>query len=177
MGEKIAVLDLSNAPSLLFLFGVSGSGKTYVGNLIARHARWPVYHADDDLTVPMKTALAEHRPFTDAMRNDYFGIVAERIAQRLQQNPYLVVTQGAYKQKHRDFLKARFPQIEFICVAATTEQIAARIQQRSQGIVLASAAALLRDFEPGPPGGKVLCNDDGEDSILGQLNDWYAPGK
>ena len=50
-------LDIANAPPTLFLFGLAGCGKSYVGNLIGEHAGWHVYHADDDLTDDLDKAV------------------------------------------------------------------------------------------------------------------------
>ncbi|HSB94870.1 MAG TPA: hypothetical protein VLC91_00365, partial [Spongiibacteraceae bacterium] len=75
--EAEPALILDNAPATLFLFGLAGGGKSYVGNLIGRLAGWRVYDADDDLTDEMKQALAEHRPFTPPMRDRFFEIVID----------------------------------------------------------------------------------------------------
>ncbi|BAX53158.1 hypothetical protein PDPUS_1_01784 [Photobacterium damselae subsp. piscicida] len=46
-------LNLTYAPNVLFLFGLSGAGKSYVGDVIGQHSGWHVYHADEDLTQEM----------------------------------------------------------------------------------------------------------------------------
>ena len=105
--QPAPALDLRHAPPTLFLFGLAGSGKSFVGNLIGAHAGWHVYHADDDLTDEMRQALAEHRPFTGPMRDRFFAIVVERIRALQREHPRLVVTQAVYKRQHRDYLLAQ----------------------------------------------------------------------
>jgi gluconokinase len=168
------ILDLSNAPSTLFLFGLAGSGKSWVGNLIGELAGWHIYHADDDLTDEMKLALAERRPFTGPMRDRFFVLVVDRILQLRQRHARLVVTQAVYKQQHRDYLLAHIPDMELICVGADDATILHRINRRSDGITVASAAALRADFEPPAAGCKVIVNDSDAAAVVQQLNRHYG---
>lgn len=167
-------LDLAGAPPTLFLFGLAGSGKSFVGNLIAERAGWHVYHADDDLTDEMRLALAEHRPFTGAMRDRFFALIVDKILQLQQQHPRLVITQAVYKQQHRDYLLARIPDMELLCVNAEDATILERINRRSDGISIASAAALRADFEEPAASCKIVVNDSDAAAIVRQLNEHYA---
>jgi gluconokinase len=171
------VLDLSNAPSTLFLFGLAGSGKSYVGNLIGERAGWHVYHADDDLTEEMKQALAAHRPFTGPMRDRFFALIVEKILALQQRHAHLVITQAVYKQQHRDFLLARVPNMELLCVNADDATILQRINRRSDGITVASAAALRADFEAPAADCRIIVNDSDAAAIVRQLNRHYGDSR
>ncbi len=166
-------LDLNHAPKILFLFGLSGAGKSYVGNLIGEMADWYVYHADDDLTDDMLLALKEQRSFTEQMRDDFFPVVAERILALAKTKKRIVVTQGVYKQRHRDYLLAAIPEMEMLCVDASNQFIEQRLGHRSNGISNASAEALRRDFELPDNKTKVITNQHGAAEIIQQLNDCY----
>jgi len=155
-----------------FLFGLSGSGKSYAGDVIARAKGWPVYNADDDITPAMRQALAASRPFTDAMRDEYFVLLSDRIRARQAQNAAglpLIVTQGAYKQRSRDYLQQQIPGLALIWIDAADALISQRLSQRSAGIKVESAAALRQDFEGPPPGSLKIVNDFGEEHILAQF--------
>jgi gluconate kinase len=167
-------LDLAGAPPTLFLFGLAGSGKSFVGNLIAERAGWHVYHADDDLTDEMLLALAEQRPFTGPMRDRFFALIVDKIRQLQQQHAHLVVTQAVYKQQHRDYLLAHIPAIELVCVSADDATILQRINRRSDGITVASAAALRADFEEPAADCKIVVNDSDAAAIVRQLNRHYG---
>lgn len=167
-------LDLAAAPPTLFLFGLAGSGKSFVGNLIAERAGWHVYHADDDLTDEMKLALAEHRPFTGPMRDRFFALIVDKILQLQLQHPRLVITQAVYKQQHRDYLLARIPDMELVCVNAEDATILRRINRRSDGISIASAAALRADFEAPVADCRIVVNDSDASAIVRQLNRHYG---
>ncbi len=169
-------LDLSNAPSTLFLYGLAGSGKSYIGDLIAEMAGWRVYHADDDLTDEMYLALAECRPFTPAMRDRYFAIVVEKIRELQVRGGKLVVTQGVYKRRHRALLLHSLADMEMICVSADDTVIAARLSARDElaNVNVNAAAALRADFEGPVSGERCLFNNSGASQLVGQLNAYYA---
>jgi gluconate kinase len=167
-------LDLSLAPPVLFLFGLSGAGKSWVGDLIGTEAGRTVYHADTDLTETMKTALQQQRPFTNSMRDEYFPIVAQKILSLRQGQRKLVVTQGVYKQRHRDYLLDRIADMEMLWVEASDRFIEERLQRRRTGIDSASAAALRLDFELPPEGTKIVINEGGSLEVIAQLNRYFA---
>jgi gluconate kinase len=162
-------MKLANVPSVLFLFGKSGAGKSYVGNIIAQKLGWHVYDADDDITVEMQMALKEKRPFTNEMRDQYFPIVVENILSRLKLHEHLIVTQGVYKQRHRLYLKSRIPNLELVFVDASEHSIGGRLVSREKGIDNESANALANDFEFPKKGTKVITNNGGTKEILEQL--------
>ncbi len=166
-------LDLAFAPSTLFLFGLSGAGKSFVGDLIGEQTGWFVYHADDDITNEMRLALKEKRPFTQEMRDRYFPIIVEKILSLQQHHEHLVITQGVYKQQHRDFLLNKIPNMEMICIDAPDQLISRRLTKRSEGIKSASAAALRLDFEPPAKDTKIIHNDASSERIINQLNQYF----
>ncbi|MDO8907684.1 MAG: AAA family ATPase [Pseudohongiella sp.] len=159
---------IEQEPPVLFLFGLSGAGKSYVGDLISVHTGWPVYHADIDITPQMRQALADARPFTDAMRDDYFARLPGYIQAHRQAGLPLIVTQGAYKRRHRNELKTRIPGLEPIWVDAPPELIIQRLEQRGQGIRAASAAALFSDFEAPADTHIRIVNDGDKNRVLQQ---------
>lgn len=137
-------------PVVWFLYGVSGAGKSWVADRLGEHFGWSVYHADNDITQEMKDALARSQPFTPAMRDAYFQRLASLLQQRLNESggQDILVSQGAYKRKHRRFLAQQIPNLRAIWVDAPVSLWEARIKNRQEGISLSSAKALQRDFEP-----------------------------
>ena len=175
MTESVRLtLDLKYAPNILFLFGLSGAGKSYVGNLIGELDDWYVYHADDDLTDEMLLALKEQRPFTESMRDDFFPVVAQRVLALSRKHKRIVVTQGVYKQRHRDYMMAAVPEMEMLCVDASNRFIEQRLGNRAKGISNASAEALRRDFELPDSGTRIITNQDGPIEVVQQLNKYYS---
>jgi gluconokinase len=156
-------------PQVWFLFGLSGSGKTYAGNIIAAETGWDVYHADEDITPAMRTALQQSQAFTPAMREEYFALLGEKIRRRQHPGQPLLVTQGAYKKSNRDLLQQQIPGLEFVWIDAPDDFVLRRLQMRRDGITPASAAALMRDFEVPTDGLRIINDGDGL-RILEQFN-------
>ncbi len=167
-------LNLTFAPSILFLFGLSGSGKSFVGNLIQERTGWHTYHADDDITDEMQLALERKKPFTHDMRNQYFPIITHKILSLQRIHRRLVVTQAVYKQQHRDYLINKISNMEMICIDAPDQLISQRLAHRNDGITHASAAALRLDFEPPIKGTKIIHNDANSERIINQLNLYFS---
>lgn len=174
MRPALPLLDLSQAPSVLFFYGLSGAGKTHIGQLVSQLSGCFFYDADCDISSAMQQALDAQQPFTEAMRDEYFPRVASNIAALQKKHASLVVTQGTYKQRHRDFLQAAITDIDMICVVCEMDRVQAQLQQRDRGISSASAAALLADFEAPRASEKVLHNRGDDADIVQQLNHWYA---
>lgn len=159
---------------MIFLFGIAGSGKSYVGDLIAQSGPWFVYDADDDITEAMQRALSDNRPFTDSMRDEYFAQLILKIQQLSSQHPHLLITQAVYKQKHRDLLQKHFPDMDMIWIQASDTTIQQRLRQRHNGISTESAAALRHDFEIPGPNFITLHNEGNNQSLIQQLNEIYS---
>ncbi len=166
-------LHLDLAPSVLFLFGLSGAGKSYVGDIINELPDWFVYHADDHLTDELTLALKENRPFTNAMRDRFFSIVVTKIQTLQRRHRSLVVTQGVYKQRHRDYLTSTIPGMEMLHVEASDQIITKRLVTRIEGINIASASALRQDFDAPSDDIKVIINEGSRSLIIHQLNRFY----
>ncbi len=122
----------------------------------------------------MKSALEEQQSFTDKMRDKYISIISANILSLQKIHKHLVVTQGVYKQRHRDYLLKKIPNMEMIWVKATDSIILQRLSNRNQGITMESAAALKLDFEPPANDIKVIINDGDRFQIVDQLNQFYA---
>ena len=153
-------LQLTSAPSVLFLFGLSGAGKSFVGDVIGAHPDWFVYHADDDLTDEMRQIIAAKQPFTEEMRDKFFCRIVDKINHYRAIYPHLVITQGAYKRKHRDYIRQQINNLEMIYVTTSDMLIHQRLEYRINGISNASAEAIKHIFEVPDESVKKLHNVD-----------------
>lgn len=136
------------SPAVFFLYGLAGVGKSYVGEVLAKHFGYDIYHADQDLLPEMRLAVKEQRVFTDEMRDKFFKLVAENINRRINSGVSLVVTQAAYKKRHRDYLLQQVPGMKFIHVAAPDETIISRLKERGDPVTPEYAQTIRLNFEP-----------------------------
>ncbi|MBD3671804.1 MAG: AAA family ATPase [Gammaproteobacteria bacterium] len=157
--------------SVLFLFGLAGSGKNYVADIISRRTDYHHYDADNDITDEMREALEQGRPFTDAIRDRYFKFLADRILDYGQQYPRLLVTQAVYRRRHRKYLLDRIPNLLFVYIQADESVISKRLSTRKEGIDLSTASVLRADFETPDVSMHVITNNGDNEQLMQQLSE------
>lgn len=156
-------------PLGLFLFGKSGTGKSFVGDILQEALGCYVYHADTDLSEEMKTALNESKPFTNDMRDRYFSIVVEKILSLKKIHRCIVVTQGAYKKRHRDYLLTNITDLHLVYVQSKETLLLEKASKRQHGISSASTKALTDDFEAPESDIRVITNNGSKPNITKQI--------
>ncbi len=163
-------IDLSEAPSVLFLFGLAGVGKNFVGDLLGACSGRHVYHADSDITPAMREAIAARQPFTGEMRDEFFEVIKCQIAALQSKYGPLIVTQATYKQRHRDFITQHIPGVQFVHIVATDAIILERLRNRGDWISPEYASQMRANFEQPPASYPVLTNNGTSSEILSQVN-------
>jgi gluconokinase len=138
------------AGPVLVVMGVSGSGKTTVGRAIATRAGWSFLDADDLHSPESVARMSAGIPLTDADRWPWLDRVAEWIVAR-RGGPGIVAC-SALKRIYRDRLRAADPNLRFVYLKATPEEIANRLAHRTGHFFPpALARAQFNDLqEPGP---------------------------
>ncbi len=159
----------SEFPSAILLFGVAGVGKTYLGSVLSKPLGFFHYELDRDLTPAMCRALDEGREFTDPMRDEFFTLVAVRMQEVLGAHERVIFTQGAYKERHRAFLRSKVAGLECIWVTAPDQAIEQRLAARGASVSGQYAKLIYRNFEK-PSGGKVFINDTSvQEDLVGRF--------
>jgi len=137
-------------PSIVLVMGVSGSGKTTVGAMLAGRLGWPYAEADAFHPRANVAKMASGHPLTDADREPWLRAIAAWIDRQLAAGGHGVVTCSALKRGYRDLL--RRPQVQIVYLQGSRELIATRLAARHghffQPEMLDSQFADLQ--EPGP---------------------------
>ena len=157
---------MTTIPHYIFLYGLTGVGKSYCGKALAQALGAYFYDLDEDITDAMRVAIAEGRPFTDQLRDEFFEVVCKRISDLKASHPRCIFAQGAYRQRHRDRVHREHPDVVFVMVDAPYELIRQRVQRRSGAVSNDYAATLKKSFEEPPSDGLVLVNDNCSSSEL-----------
>jgi gluconokinase len=113
---------------LLLLMGVSGSGKSTVGALLAGRLNWPYADADSFHSAANVAKMAAGQPLTDDDRDPWLHSIRTWIDERVTQGEPGVVTCSALKRKYRDVL--RRPELRIVYLHGTREQIEQRLLAR-----------------------------------------------
>jgi gluconokinase len=116
--------------NFIILMGVSGSGKTTVGRLLAAELGWPFFDADD-LHPPANLAkMAGGNPLNDEDRAAWLAALQALIHQCLLQDLPGVLACSALKQKYRDRLVEGNPGAHFVYLRGDYPTILERMRSR-----------------------------------------------
>ncbi len=124
------------APGVLVLMGVSGSGKTTIGALLAAHLRWKYAEADDFHSAANVAKMAAGHALADDDRWPWLHAIRTWIDEAIAKSELAVVTCSALKRSYRDVL--RRPGVQFVYLKASREQIARRLAARHDHFFKAS---------------------------------------
>jgi carbohydrate kinase (thermoresistant glucokinase family) len=146
----------------LVVMGVSGSGKSTVGELLARRLGWEM--AEGDHLHPPENVGKMRRgvPLTDADRGPWLDAIAALLARWGADGRSGLVTCSALKRVYRDRLVAARPDLRFVYLKGSEALIAERIGARRHEYMPASLLKSQFDTleEPGP-GEPVITVDAG----------------
>ncbi|WP_440694776.1 gluconokinase, GntK/IdnK-type [Clavibacter nebraskensis] len=131
----------------VIVMGVSGSGKSTVGELLAQDAGVPFLDGDDLHTEANRRKMAEGHALDDDDRRPWLEEVGRALAGRPEGGP--VVACSALKRSYRDILRAAAPDAVFVHLAGDHELLAERLGGREGHFMPSSLlASQLRTLEP-----------------------------
>lgn len=131
----------------VIVMGVSGSGKSTVGELLAQDAGVPFIDGDDLHPEANRRKMAEGHALDDDDRRPWLEEVGRALAGRPDGGP--VVACSALKRSYRDILRAAAPDAVFVHLAGDHELLAERLGGREGHFMPTSLlASQLRTLEP-----------------------------
>lgn len=133
------------AARIVIIMGVEGSGKTTIGQMLARALRWEFADADDFHTPQAKTRMAAGIPLTDDDRKPWLQALREFIAQHLAADRPMVLACSALKQSYRDTLTVDPARQAFVYLRGDIELLRSRLRQRKGHY--AGVSLLVSQFE------------------------------
>ena len=117
--------------------GVSGAGKTVVGQALAQSLGWPFYDADAFHPPANIAKMASGTPLTDADRWPWLDIIADEMAGVLARGDNAVLACSALKDAYRQRL-ARAGDVRFVFLKGDRDAIAQRCATRTHEYMPAS---------------------------------------
>jgi carbohydrate kinase (thermoresistant glucokinase family) len=122
----------------IVVMGVSGSGKSTVGRLLAQTLRMP-FQDGDELHPPDNIArMAAGVPLTDADRQDWLAAIGKRLAAAGGRRDGVVVACSALKRAYRDQLRAVAPDLRLVYLQGPAPLLAERLAARRDHYMPAS---------------------------------------
>lgn len=114
----------------LVLMGVTGSGKTTVGQLLAHQLDWPFHDADDFHPPANVSKMAQGIPLTDTDRTPWLECLSSHLGALLDEGKSSVLACSALKEAYRQVLRERGSGVRFVFLKGSEALIASRISGR-----------------------------------------------
>ena len=116
--------------SVILVMGVSGSGKTTVGAMLAGQLGWKYAEADSFHPPANIEKMAAGHPLTDEDRGPWLAAIARWIDATVAAAEPAVVTCSALRRAYRDQLGAGRPQVRMVYLKGDRDLIATRLAAR-----------------------------------------------
>jgi gluconokinase len=114
---------------VIVVMGVTGSGKTTIGTLLAARLGWDFADADEFHSAQNKAKMHQGIPLTDADRAPWLAAIHERIAQWVAGKRNAVLACSALKQSYRQQLWTG-PGVIFVYLRGSSDLITERLRAR-----------------------------------------------
>ncbi len=137
---------------VLLVCGVSGSGKTTIGTLLAQRLGWAYAEADAFHPAANVAKMASGLPLDDADREPWLAAIGVFIDEATTLERSAVVTCSALKRAYRDELRSGRPNVRFVFLDAPYDVVSERLAKRAGHFFPPELlASQYRDLEaPGP---------------------------
>ena len=126
------------AAVFVVVMGVSGSGKTTVGELLAECMRWPFYDGDNFHPPENVAKMAAGTPLDDVDRAGWLAVLASLIRDGLARGESGVIACSALKASYRDSLRVDPARVQFVYLKGSFDLIWDRMQRRQNHYMKAS---------------------------------------
>jgi gluconokinase len=114
---------------VIILMGVSGAGKTTVGQLLASQLGWDFADADDYHPATNVEKMTKSVPLTDADRAPWLETLHTLIAAWISARKNAVLACSALKRAYRERLRVA-PEVQFVYLTATPQLLRQRLHSR-----------------------------------------------
>lgn len=112
--------------------GVSGCGKSTVGNLLATRLECRFADADDFHSTENVARMSAGIPLTDEDRAGWLERLRREIKNCLDAGESLVLACSALRETYRERLAGQEPRVVFVYLKGTFEQVADRLAERRE---------------------------------------------
>jgi gluconokinase len=156
----------------IILMGVSGSGKTTIGQSLSRSLGWPFYDADDFHPPANVERMRRGIALTDEERQPWLAALARLIEETLGAEQSLVLACSALKAAYREALMPRganADDVRFVYLRVPAEVAAARISNRRGHFMPASLVPSQFAALEEPADATVINATQSPDAIVAEI--------
>jgi gluconokinase len=166
--------DSKSKAQFVIVMGVSGSGKTSVGQAFAAHVGWTFYDADDFHSAENVAKMANGVPLTDEDRAAWLQTLHALIRDHLKRGESGVLACSALKVRYRDVLRADNAGLVFVYLRGDFALIHARMQARPGHYMQAAMLQSQFDALEAPDAAEALTlnADQPIDTLVQAIVNW-----
>ena len=167
-------LHAEGKPSVIVvLMGVSGSGKTTIGKLLAERTSALFADADDYHSAANKALMAAGHPLTDEDRQPWLATLNRLLRDWLAQGQPGILACSALKASYRETLSAGMPRgsIRFVFLDVSAGIIAERLARRHHEYMNPGLLESQLDILEPPQDGLRVVNDRAPALIVDEILD------
>jgi gluconokinase len=122
--------DIGRTPCALVVMGVSGSGKSTIGEQLAQRLGWSYEDGDKFHPLSNVAKMSAGQPLTDEDRWPWLQAIAKEIDRVCEARGHAVIACSALKRAYRDILVHGRPEVRIIYLQGTQDLIAGRLALR-----------------------------------------------
>ena len=153
----------------VILMGVSGSGKTSIGEGLSEALGWPFYDGDDFHPQENVEKMAQGVSLDDKDRQPWLERLHALIREHLEMDRSLLVACSALKAEYRDVLRGNLEGIKYVHLTGSFDLIYSRMQNRSGHYMKAEMLrSQFRALEP-PVDALTISIDQPVDAIVDRI--------
>lgn len=150
---------------IIVVMGVSGSGKSTTGKLLAERLEWEFSDADDFHSLNSKEKMRRGIPLTDADRMPWLERLAEIIEERINGGSQMVLACSALKDSYRTVLdRTNSQEVVFVYLKVDFNTVEKRLAERKHEFM--NPELLKSQFETLEEPGAAIVVDARQDPEL-----------
>jgi len=162
-------LDFNLLNRIIYIMGVSGCGKTTIGNLLSKKTGYPFFDGDQFHPISNIEKMASGIPLTDDDRFPWLNKIRE-FAEKEVVNRSIIIACSALKQAYRDIL-SNIPQvnIQFVLLEGSVALLYERLQKRVGHYMQANMLTSQLNILETPSNALVINIDQDPSEIVEQI--------
>jgi gluconokinase len=155
---------------VILIMGVSGSGKTTIGRLLAEQIGWCFADADDFHSADNRDKLARGIPLTDEDRRPWLDDIRSAIASWVAQGMPTVLACSALKAAYRSYLARGWEHlVRSVYLKGSVDLIARRLADRTDHFMHRDLLANQFETLEEPSDALVIDIDESPDRIVASI--------